>query len=262
MNEIQSSYLQTTRTATYGFLAAVPLLVAYEALILITNGATTAPVRVGADVWIKQLIASVGATGMFAIGLGLLVVGSIVMVKDRKKGIPLRPAYFGWMIAESLVYAVVVAAIVSRLVQMVFSGMGLAPGLTMALDFTLAPDLIVAATPQADFGMARMIALSIGAGLYEELVFRVVLVGGLFWVLNKFLSRRLLAYGVAAFVGALIFSAVHYIGVYGDPFELPSFTFRFLFGLALNGLFLARGFGVAAWTHALYDILVVTHLLG
>ena len=63
-------------------------------------------------------------------------------------------------------------------------------------------------------------------------------------------------------MGELAFSAVHYIGPLGDAFELPSFFFRFLFGLALNGLFLIRGFGVAAWTHALYDVLVVSQIMG
>ena len=44
----------------------------------------------------------------------------------------------------------------------------------------------------------------------------------------------------------------------GDLFTLNSFTYRFIFGLILNGLYLARGFGVAAWTHALYDVMVIT----
>ena len=63
-------------------------------------------------------------------------------------------------------------------------------------------------------------------------------------------------------MGALLFSAVHYIGALGDAFTLPSFMFRFLFGLALNVVFLVRGFGIAAWTHALYDVMIVTGLLG
>ena len=110
--------------------------------------------------------------------------------------------------------------------------------------------------------MAEMLVLSIGAGLYEELVFRVLLVGGLYWGIQHLASDKITAYLVAAVVGAMVFSAVHYIGALGDPFELSSFFFRFLFGLALNALFLVRGFGVAAWTHALYDILVVSQILG
>jgi membrane protease YdiL (CAAX protease family) len=195
---------------------------------------------------------------MFALGLGVLVVGAWVFIKDRKAGLPLRPRYFGWMAAESLLYAVVIAAIVSRTVQFVFAVWAL-PAAEAGWSATL-----LAAGPQAaqEIGLGRMLALSLGAGLYEELVFRVVLVGGLFWILSRFTPRRKVAYVGAALVGAALFSAVHYIGAFGDPFAFPSFAFRFLFGLALNGLFLARGFGVAAWTHAIYDVLVVTHLLG
>jgi membrane protease YdiL (CAAX protease family) len=113
----------------------------------------------------------------------------------------------------------------------------------------------------ANLGATQMLVLSIGAGLYEELIFRVLLVGGLFWIFQHVVSGRTSAYLLAAVIGALAFSAVHYIGDLGDAFELPSFAFRFMFGLALNAIFLVRGFGLAAWTHALYDVLVVTQLL-
>jgi membrane protease YdiL (CAAX protease family) len=109
--------------------------------------------------------------------------------------------------------------------------------------------------------LPTQLALSLGAGLYEELVFRVLLVGGMFLGLKRLMADRRHAYAVAAVVGALIFSWVHYIGPFGDPFTLASFTYRFLFGLALNGVFLLRGFAAAAWTHALYDVLVVLRLL-
>ena len=57
----------------------------------------------------------------------------------------------------------------------------------------------------------------------------------------------------AVVISALIFSAFHYIGPFGDLLDLQSFTFRMLSGLAFSGLFVLRGFGVTAWTHALYD---------
>lgn len=248
----ETGYFNITRTATYSFLIAVPLLAAYEVLILLVNNGTDTGVRVGADVWIKQLIALVGDPGMFAIGIVVLLVGAWVVRRDRNKGLPIRPKYFGWMLGESLVYAVVVALIVSRMVG--------------ALYYNTAPGALALVGPQ-ELGLPKMLALSLGAGLYEELVFRVFLVGGLFWVFKKLgpssegAGRPIGAYLAAAVIGALVFSAVHYIGTFGDPFELPSFTFRFLFGLALNALFLLRGFGIAAWTHAIYDILVVTNTL-
>jgi hypothetical protein len=69
--------------------------------------------------------------------------------------------------------------------------------------------------------------------------------------------RRPTAGWAAAILAALLFSAFHYVGPYAYPLELQSFTFRFLAGLAFSGLYLVRGFGIAAWTHALYDVFLV-----
>ena len=100
--------------------------------------------------------------------------------------------------------------------------------------------------------------LSIGAGIYEELLFRVVLVGLLAWGANKLFGWRPLVAGIVATVlGALIFSAFHYIGPYGDPLDVYSFVFRTIAGLFFSGLYLLRGFGITAWTHALYDVFLL-----
>ncbi len=236
-------YLRLSRTATYSFLAALPLLVGYHALILLANGGQ-AGVRVGAEVWISRLLAAFGATGMLALGGAVLLVGIGVFVWERKKDIPVRRRYLGLMIAESALYAVLLALTI---------------GWVVGLLFALAPEVMAAQVGRP--GRFTLVALSLGAGIYEELVFRVVLVGGLFLALHRLTAwERGRAYVVAAVVGALVFSAVHYVGALGDAFALSSFTFRFLFGLALNAVFLVRGFGIAAWAHALYDVLVVTLL--
>lgn len=228
------SYHRATRSATYGFLSALPLFLLYEVLITAANADAAAPVRVGAEVWLKSLMAVIGAAGHLALGGIVLAIGIAVFVRERGRSIPLRAAYFGGLVLESAVYAVVVAALVSRVVGILF-----------------------AAAPLPVGDVWTQLALSIGAGLYEELVFRVLLVGGLAWLFQRGLDSQTTAYLTAALLGAALFSAVHYVGAFGDVFTLSSFTFRFLFGLALNVLFLWRGFGVAAWTHALYDIFLV-----
>ncbi|MEM6648031.1 MAG: CPBP family intramembrane glutamic endopeptidase [Bacteroidota bacterium] len=247
-----TGYFALTRTATYSFLAALPLFVLYEVLILLVNNGSMSQIRVGADVWIKRVLASMGAGGMLALGLVVIAIGVAIVIVERKKQIPLKPKYFGWMIGESLVYGVVLAFIISSVVGWLFF---MAPAVTSPLLF--------ASQTVDQLELSKKLALSLGAGLYEELVFRVILVGGMFWGLKRVMKNRstTAAYVIAAVVGALIFSWVHYTGSMGDPFTLSSFSFRFLFGLALNALYLVRGFGVAAWTHALYDVLVVTNLL-
>jgi membrane protease YdiL (CAAX protease family) len=252
MPAASSPYFKATRSATFSYHAALPLLAAYELLIAFVNRGEMQQVRVGAEVWIKQFLAVVGATGVPVLAIGVAVIGGIVVWAERKRRPRLRGRYFVWMLGESLIYAVVLAFLVSATVGALFA--------------------MVSAGPISDLPLLTQLALSLGAGLYEELVFRILLVGGLFWIFRRWFAGRsggqgrgngpAGAYVAAAVVGALVFSAVHYIGLLGDPFALPSFTFRFLFGLALNAVYLLRGFGVAAWTHALYDVLVVTGLLG
>ena len=240
-----TGYAAVTRTATYGFLAALPLLVLYEVGILLATGGT-GEIRVGADVWLKTLLARLGATGSLALGVGVLAAGLAVFWSERHRRPRIVPKYFAWIVAEALLYAIVLAYVVGTATAFLFADAGGG-----------AP--VAALAQLARLGLGAQLALSIGAGLYEELVFRVLLVGGLALALGRLTrwSRRD-AYVLAAVVGAIVFSAVHHVGVYGDPFTVEVFTFRFLFGLALNGVFLVRGFALAAWAHALYDVLVVT----
>lgn len=233
------AYHRYTRSATYGVLSALPLFILYEAMIVAVNTGTEKPVRVGADVWIKDLLSTTGVQGGLLLVLIAGLSGIAAYFVDRKKTIPIRGRYFTGILLESTVYAVLVAMLVSHLVSALFAAMPMPVG-----------------------NLWTQLALSIGAGLYEELLFRVLLVGGLALLFYPFFENPSAGYLLAAILGAGVFSLVHYLGPLGDPFELPSFTFRFLFGLALNGLFLGRGFGVAAWTHALYDVMVVTGLFG
>lgn len=104
----------------------------------------------------------------------------------------------------------------------------------------------------------QLYALSLGAGLYEELFFRVILVSLLILLFKLFTKNQTAVSFLSIVAAALIFSGVHYIGFYGDTFTLHSFLFRFLFGLGLNLIYVKRGFGMAAWTHAVYDLIVVS----
>jgi hypothetical protein len=106
-------------------------------------------------------------------------------------------------------------------------------------------------------GLATQLMISLGAGIYEELLFRVLLVGLLAWAARRLFGWSTGAAGIfATVVGALIFSAFHYIGPYGDRLDLASFTFRAIAGVMFSALYLLRGFGITAWTHALYDVLL------
>ena len=105
---------------------------------------------------------------------------------------------------------------------------------------------------------ARVIVMSVGAGFWEETTFRLGLLTGIVGLCERGIGmRRILAILVGFVLSSLVFSAVHHIPPYGDPLLLGVFTFRFMAGICFGLLFWFRGFAVAAYTHALYDVYVL-----
>ncbi len=238
----QNDYLRNSSTLSYSYLITLPFLVLYEVGIFFVNAGSTSGVRISADVFIKQIFSSIGLNGTFAFGALVVIVGVIVLNQERKEGIVIKPKYLGYMFLESLAYGILLGFLVGSFVSDIF-------GASVASTTLQMPG-------QPGGSIFSGLVLSLGAGVYEELIFRLILVSLLFALLFWIKSSGLVRYSIAAIIGALIFSGVHYIGFYGDPFELGSFTFRFLMGLALNGLMLLRGFGIAVAAHALYDVYV------
>lgn len=98
--------------------------------------------------------------------------------------------------------------------------------------------------------------LSAGAGLHEELVFRLLLLPALAIGLERGAAMpRPLAWFAAAVASSLLFAGAHHLA--GEAFEIYAFTYRTFAGLFFAGVFIARGFAVAAWTHAIYDLHVM-----
>jgi membrane protease YdiL (CAAX protease family) len=233
-------YWQASRQARYSLLFGLPLLLLYEGLSFALTQSAYAGLRNGADVLLKTLfLAFGGSRGVAVFSVLLLGVGAWLVWRDRRRHPgPLERRYFALMLAESAVYAVLLGGVVSALTALLLSPM-------------------LSAAQGADPGglsLTGQLVLSLGAGIYEELLFRVLLVSGLLALGLRLGWRRSRAIAAAVLGAALIFSAFHYIGPMGDAFTVPSFTFRAIAGLALSGLYVARGFGIAAWTHALYDV--------
>jgi hypothetical protein len=100
---------------------------------------------------------------------------------------------------------------------------------------------------------------SLGAGIYEELVFRLICITALVILLiDVFELPRLPAGVFIVFASAMLFAAQHHPPLGAERFDAVKFTFRSAAGLYLAGLFIFRGFGIAAGTHAFYNVIVVT----
>ena len=239
----RKSYFAVSRSHRYSILFALPLLIGYEALAALLAKPGQGELRNGADALLRgafNAIAGVHGTTIFMAAIILIGVGLVVRDMRASKD-KLRASVFVRMLAESVVLA---------------GAFGFVIGITTAklLGSLHVLSISQVASPLAQTSWATRLMLSLGAGLYEELFFRVLLVTAIAAGARIVLGLGPRGSGIiAAIVGAFIFSAFHYIGPYGDPLQLQSFVFRMLSGLAFSALYLTRGFGIAAWTHALYD---------
>ena len=238
-------YLTVTRGPWYSFVFALPVLLAYEALIWLFGGRNIVN---GADAVMSRLLQPImlvfGSSRDQVLAVLLVIGGICCLVSHRRRYAGrddghLRGKYFLAMLAESCVYGLF---------------FGYAVSLVMA---SLLPHGLLQ-VGGAQGGVLFNLTMALGAGIYEELFFRVIIMGGLALAILRLAKwSPAAAWVVAALLSSFIFSAFHYVGNLGDTFTVQSFMFRFISGLLLASLYGLRGFGVAVWTHALYDVLVM-----
>ena len=234
-----TSYFATSRAPRYSVLFALPLLIVYEGLAALLGDRDGGSLRNGADVLLRSLFTLVVGRNGSLIFIAVVILAGVWFVARDLKGSrgSLRASIFLAMLAESAVLAIAFGIVVSAVTAQLLGSMHL---------------LAMGQIAKADW--ATRLMLSLGAGLYEELFFRVLLVSALAAGARILLGSSSRVAGIlATVVGALVFATFHYIGPYGDHFQLQSFAFRTISGVAFSALYLTRGFGITAWTHALYD---------
>lgn len=256
------AYLNRTAKPANAILLVMPLFVLYQLGILLTDGWKN-----GADFVTPWLLALTGGNLVAYAVLNLVVLGVMGWLWHSRRtgqGVGLRE--WGLLVVESSVYAVVLGTLVANTLLRIGitprAAQGMPPDSNDALATAAGADWgtglwSLAGTDGPD-GVLNAIVLSIGAGTYEELVFRVFLMGGLLagltrWTKLGATNSALIALGVSSF----IFSAFHYVPLGMDPWDLWSFSFRLALGALFGLLYWTRGFAVVVYTHAIYDIFIL-----
>ena len=229
-----SNYLRYSRSAYYSAVAALPLLVIYEILIVLSQSRYWG-IRNAADVWIRTFLMAFDLQAQHItfvlIGISLAL---IPIAKSRARGIKLKANYFALMFAECLAFSLVLGVVLQSILRLGGLSSG-GPG----------------------SGLMQNLALSVGAGLFEEIIFRVILLNLIFLLLSPLLKKKVVAAVVSVLLASFLFSLSHYVGTMADTWQLYSFMFRWTAGLLFTVLYFVRGFAITAYTHALYDIWVL-----
>ncbi len=224
-------YLGWSRDPAVGVFAVLPLWLMYEALRL-----TLAPAeRNGAEALVTDTVSLLGRHAMLV--LRLLFGGAVLFAAYS---IHRRQLPWGRV------------AMVAALEGAVY-GLMLGPVTGVLTLYVLEGGALLAST-----GLVGDLIGSLGAGIFEETLFRL----GLLSLLALGATRlcRMLAIppwigiSVAVLASALLFSMFHHVGPGGEPFRDEVFVFRAMAGLVLGLLFVLRGFCVCVYTHAVYDI--------
>ena len=230
--EVPAGGLLRPSTARTDLALTLPIFVLYHL------GVVFLPVRNAAD-WVTRALSDLVAADRLAycvltMAIGGVYVAALVLLG---RGQTFRWQNFALLAGEGVVYAIAMRLVASAVVGSLFLATGIASGFTGFV-------------------------MSLGAGFYEEIAFRVGLYGlglrlvrALFGVARP-LHRWLLGAGWAL-AAALIFSAWHHVGALGDDFAAPVFVFRTVCGLIFTVIYRLRGFAPAVWTHALYDVWVL-----
>ena len=238
----RDEYWYVSRQPLASLLFVLPLLAAYELGAHYIRSAPEEPVRNGADYWIRSTLQQVGFEQPWFLPVVLLVGLLFWQLAGGYRWRASLGTLFG-MLSESVVYGMC----------LVF--LGEAQSILVDQYHASYETIPTAAIPvPTTTEMTRAISF-LGAGIYEELLFRAALLPAMFGFLRLFFDRGPAI--VLAVVGSsLLFSAAHYVGPAGDTYDTFGFAFRAMAGIFFATLMVNRGLGITVGAHAAYDILV------
>jgi hypothetical protein len=206
--------------------------------VLYHLGVIFLPVRNAADLVTQELVDLAQQSRLsylaFTVGFGAFFVAVLLVVGRRQV---FRWQNFALLALEGVLYAVAMRLVAAAVVGRLYLGLGL------------------------ERHFAGLV-MSLGAGLYEEIAFRVLLFGVGLRCLRLLLGtlpvwKRWLVGASWALLSALLFSAWHHLGAFADTFDGRIFVFRTVCGLVYTSIYVLRGFAPVVWTHVVYDLWVL-----
>ena len=232
-----SQYLTVSKSPLYSFIFTLPLFLLYEVGIFLISSRDIDQLRNGADVLMRQVLESFGIYGMYGFG-GTFLIGFLIAFIRQKKNLrtsEIESRFLLIMFFESIVWATLLVVMMIKIPTF--------------LSLSNEDHLI------------QQVVLAIGAGIYEEFVFRVLLISGLAILFGLIFNWGELGKTfLSVIISSAIFSIFHFFGSYGDTFSFPLFFVRFFAGIFLAMIYIFRGFGITAYAHSIYDLFVLVYI--
>jgi len=279
-NFVKDSYLERTSRPVYAILFLLPFILFYElgTILINTDLLNQSQVRVVAFVWLQEIFRYAGCDERLAWIAPPLVVILVLIGLQIASGKPwsLYPYDLGPMAGECMLLAVPLI-VLSLFLNTQFNKPRFAPPPPDQSTATAIQAEVTMGIPEANQSgdetqsdyvgpypgsLLASLVTGIGAGIYEELVFRLILICLLVVFFQDLLRTPYTnAIILSVFISAALFSAHHHVLFVGSrfsegiPFSWTEFGFRTVAGVYFAALFAVRGFGITAGTHVFYDII-------
>lgn len=216
---IEHSYLAKTRRPLNCLMFLLPLLAAYEAGQMFYRDDLLAPASLAA------LLEPFGAPARFVPPVLIVLVLLSWQVLSRQ----------AWHVDGEVLLGMLAESVVAMMPMF---------GLLKLLTLTAG---------RLPSDTAAQLLSGIGAGIYEEFLFRLIAIGLLLVLTVDVLNApRKPMIVVAIMLSSVVFSLSHFLGT--GQFHWGSFIFRGLAGVYLAVIYVFRGFGIAVGTHACYNV--------
>ncbi|MBD91115.1 MAG: hypothetical protein CL940_12330 [Deltaproteobacteria bacterium] len=224
------AYHEATRAPLGAALTVLPLALIYGLGLL----AAAPEARSGVDVVSGFLLERFGVDGYVGVHLGIAAIVIGYACWYHRKAIGKHLLLTAPVILEATLYGLLIGSLILQI---------------MEEQHLLGPIMVPSE-------LLDKVVVAAGAGLHEELLFRLLLMPGVAWLMIRGLAMpKPMAWGVAIVLSSLAFAGAHHLA--GEPYTTFAFAYRSLAGVVFASLYLTRGFAVAAWTHAAYDLHVL-----
>lgn len=239
-NRRTDNYWERTQWPLQSLYFLLPLIIVYEVGTLMhARSGGRLPGRLTTETLLQQFFDLFGVTGYYLPGL-MVVVVLLCWHVARRDPWTLEPKLYLLMLVESASMAI--------------------PLVVFSIVLFREPIMNAAgADADAANSIISWLLLSLGAGIYEELVFRLIAIAVFHMILVDLLALPKVHGAVGAVVlSAAAFAVVHFTGGNGREFTLGRFLFYFVAGVYLAAVYVLRGFGIVVGVHAVFDVIIVS----
>ena len=229
------SYFLYTRNNTISLMFIFPFFLMYEILAYFLFDPSDYVIRNSADIIFRDIFEIITNNTLITYnGLLLILIFSFIFYNFKNKSPKFTLSYIFFMFIEGIFFGLLLVFILNG-----FSVFNYSQQNYFFIDYSF------------------MFYSCLGAGIWEEILFRYLLLSSLINIFKKIIDKYS-SIILSIFISALLFSIFHYIGSLGDVFNIYTFIVRFVGGIYLGIIYLYRGLGISMISHIIYDFILVT----